>query len=586
MQRGPVIVRRRQVAAATDRLPERLHPVLRRVYALRGVGDATELDLSLAALPDPAGLSGCVAAAERIVAAIEGGERIVVVGDYDADGATSSAVAVRGLRALGAADATFLVPNRFRNGYGLTPEVVDATAHLEPRVLVTVDNGISSLAGAEAARAAGIDLLVTDHHLPGPVLPEAHAIVNPQCGAADFPGRQLAGVGVIFYVLLAVRRLLRERGRFDAGQREPNLAGLLDLVALGTVADVAPLDRVNRTLVAQGLQRLRSGRGGAGLRALADVAGRDPRHLFAGDLGFALGPRLNAAGRLADMSIGVRCLLEEDFDRALLLAHQLDDLNRERREIERTMREDAETMLAALHLDGAGDLPPGLCLYDAGWHEGVVGILASRIKEQVHRPVVAFATAGDGRLRGSARSVTGIHVRDALQSIADRDPQMIDRFGGHAMAAGLSLAPEHLERFREAFAEEIGRRVDPELLQGTLDSDGNLAANEMTLATARALEEGGPWGQGFPEPLFDGPLRVRNRRVVGDAHLKLELEAPEGGTAIDAIAFNALPENNPEPGTLLDVAYRMGVNRYRGRESLQLIVEHMNENAPEETERR
>ncbi|MDX1595230.1 MAG: single-stranded-DNA-specific exonuclease RecJ, partial [Gammaproteobacteria bacterium] len=492
---------------------------------------------------------------------------------YDADGATSSALALRALRQFGARQVDFLVPNRFTSGYGLTPEVVELARDRGPDLLVTVDNGISSLAGVAAANAAGIDVIVTDHHLPGAELPPAAAIVNPQCGPETFSGRQLAGVGVIFYVMLALRRRLREAGVFAARDlAEPNLAALLDLVALGTVADVARLDRVNRTLVDHGLRRIRAGHGCAGITALIRIGRRDARFLAAGDLGFAVGPRLNAAGRLADMGLGVRCLLEDDPVRAAAIAGELDALNRERREIERTMRHEAEAMVAGMALDG--ELPAGLCLHDPGWHQGIVGILAGRIKERVHRPVVAFASDDTGRLRGSARSVEGVHVRDVLQAIADGEPGLIERFGGHAMAAGLTLGADRLPRFTEAFAREVARRVDPATLRGEVPSDGALAPAELNLETALALEGAGPWGQGFPEPTFDGHFRLLDAQPVGDAHLRLRL-APEAGQGeVEGIAFNVPAGSEPAKEDTIEIAYRVTVNRYR-EARLQLVVEYL-----------
>jgi len=569
---GRITIRRRP-EAATASLPDTLHPVLRRVLSRRDVRDAGDLDLTLDRLPDPDGLYGCNAAAERLAVAMEEGTRILVIGDYDADGATSSALAVRALRLLGTRQVDFLVPNRFTSGYGLTPEVVELAMARKPGLLVTVDNGISSHAGVAAAGAAGIDVVVTDHHLPGESLPAACAIVNPQCGDEAYPGRHLAGVGVIFYLMLALRRLLRVRGWFTAqGLTEPNLGVLLDLVALGTVADVAQLDRVNRTLVEHGLRRLRSGNGCAGIAALVRIGRRDLPYLAASDLGFVVGPRLNAAGRLADMSVGVRCLLEDDPRRALALAGELDTLNRERRKIEQGMRLEAEAMVAELAKDG--DLPPALSLFHPTWHQGIVGILAGRLKERVHRPVVAFAADDSGRLKGSVRSVPGVHVRDVLQAIADREPGLIERFGGHAMAAGLTLEADGYPRFAEAFAEEVARHVDPAMLQGVIASDGDLVAKELTVDTALALEAGGPWGQGFPEPLFDGRFRLCRSHPVGEAHLRMELEPVTGGTVVEAIVFNIEPRNVPAKGDTIELAYRVNVNRYRD-ERLQLVVEHL-----------
>lgn len=570
---GDQVTIRRRPETATVPLPATLHPVLRRVLARRDLHDSDDLDLALERLPDPDDLYGCPAAAARLVTALEQGTRILIVGDYDADGATSSALALRALRRFGARAVDFLVPNRFTSGYGLTPEVVALAAARAPGLLVTVDNGISSLDGVAAANAAGIDVIVTDHHLPGEVLPAACAIVNPQCGAPGYPGRQLAGVGVIFYLMLALRRRLRERGWFAThGLPEPNLGELLDLVALGTVADVARLDRVNRTLVAHGLRRLRAGHGCAGIAALVQIGKRDLPYLGASDLGFVVGPRLNAAGRLADMSLGVRCLLEDDPARALAQAGELDALNRERREIEQGMRLEAEAMVAGMALDG--ELPAALSLFDPTWHQGIVGILAGRLKDRLHRPVVAFAAADDGRLKGSARSVPGVHVRDVLQAIADREPGLIERFGGHAMAAGLTLEAAGHPRFASAFAAEVACHVDPATLRGAVASDGPLAADELTLETALALEAGGPWGQGFPEPLFDGRFRLRASQPVGAAHLRLQLAPEAGGTPVEAIAFNLPAGLALAAGATLDLAYRLNVNRYRDPR-LQLLVEHL-----------
>lgn len=570
---GDQVTIRRRPETATVPLPATLHPVLRRVLARRDLHDAGDLDLALERLPDPDDLYGCPEAAARLVTALEQGTRILVVGDYDADGATSSALALRALRRFGASAVDFLVPNRFTSGYGLTPEVVALAAARAPGLLITVDNGISSLAGVAAANAAGIDVIVTDHHLPGEALPAACAIVNPQCGAPDYPGRQLAGVGVIFYLMLALRRRLRERGWFATrGLPEPNLGELLDLVALGTVADVARLDRVNRTLVAHGLRRLRAGHGCAGIAALVRIGKRDLAYLGASDLGFAVGPRLNAAGRLADMSLGVRCLLEDDPARALAQAGELDALNRERREIEQGMRLEAEAMVAGMVLDG--DLPAALSLFDPTWHQGIVGILAGRLKDRLHRPVVAFAAGDDGRLKGSARSVPGVHVRDVLQAIADREPGLIERFGGHAMAAGLTLEAADHPRFASAFAAEVARHVDPAARRGAVASDGPLAADELTLETALALEAGGPWGQGFPEPLFDGRFRLCASQPVGTAHLRLQLAPEAGGAPVEAIAFNLPAGLALAAGATIDLAYRLNVNRYRDPR-LQLVVEHL-----------
>jgi len=552
-----------------------MHPVLRRVYAARGAGSVAALDTSLGALPDPSGLAGCDEAADRLADAIIHGEQIVIVGDYDADGATSCAVAIRALRGFGAIAPCHLVPNRMRDGYGLTAELVAVAAPLQPALLVTVDNGIASVDGVHAANALGIDVIVTDHHLPGPQLPDAAVIVNPHCNSPDFGAPNLAGVGVIFYVMLALRRQLRELEWFSDGRKEPNLSALLDLVALGTVADVVPLDRVNRTLVAQGLKRIRAGTCCDGLRALTEQSGRDPRHLTATDLGFALGPRLNAAGRLADMGLGIDCLLSDDPAEAATIASRLDQLNKERREIESDMQAQALVHLDALFARLGGESPAGLCLFDPDWHSGVVGILASRIKERLHRPVIAFAADDDGQLKGSARSIKGLHIRDLLQTIADREPELLSRFGGHAMAAGMTIDAAQFDAFSAAFTAEAARQLDPSMLEGRLESDGELTPLDLDLPPARAIEDGGPWGQAFPEPLFDGQFRVVDQRVVGDIHLKLTLQTVDASVTIAAIAFGAAEASNIARGAIIETAYRVGINRWRNAETLQLVIEQL-----------
>ncbi|MDE1923980.1 MAG: single-stranded-DNA-specific exonuclease RecJ, partial [Gammaproteobacteria bacterium] len=490
-----------------------VHPVLRRVYAGRGLSEDRDLDLSLNRLLPVSSLEGAREAALLLLAHRREG-RVLIVGDFDADGATSSALMVRGLRALGFASVDFLVPDRFRYGYGLTPEIVERAAETRPSLIVTVDNGVSSLDGVAAASARGIAVLVTDHHLPGPELPRAAVIVNPNLRGSSFASPSLAGVGVAFYVIAALARALPQTGF--------NPAELLDLVALGTVADVVTLDHNNRVLVAQGLRRIRSRRCVPGVRALLEAGGRRLEEVVAADLGFAAAPRLTAAGRMADMRIGIECLLADEPAAADRLAAQLSRLNEERREVERRMQDEAIDLAAAADQAGeAGAL--GLCLFDESWHQGVVGLVAGRIKERLHRPVIAFARAADGQLRGSARSIPGIHVRDALEAIAVRRPQLIGKFGGHAMAAGLTLKAEALEEFRAEFAAEVAARADPATIDGVLHTDGELEAGEFSLETARALAEGGPWGQGFAEPLFDGEFEVCEARVVGERHLKMKL---------------------------------------------------------------
>jgi single-stranded-DNA-specific exonuclease len=544
-----------------------VHPVLARVFAARGIETAADLDADLASLPPFSLLKGVEAAAARLSAAIDTRERIIVVADYDADGATACAVAVRGLSAMGA-DVGFLVPNRFEHGYGLTPEIVAEAARRAPRLLVTVDNGIASHDGVAAAARLGIDVLVTDHHLPAATLPAPALIVNPNQPGCTFPSKHLAGVGVMFYVLLATRALLRAQGRFVT-QPQPNLAALLDLVALGTVADVVRLDRLNRALVAQGLARIRAGRAQPGVAALFTVAGRDPTRASAWDLGFFAGPRLNAAGRLADMSVGIRCLLAETAIAALPLAAELDRWNRERRDVEATMQEEALAQLEAQAAAGAATDAFTLCAYDAAWHQGVVGIVAARLKDRFHRPAIVFAPGGaGGELRGSGRSIAGFHLRDALDLVAKRLPGAIVRFGGHAYAAGLSLVEAELPRFAVAFETVAREQLTPAHLHRTLDSDGSLAAGELTFELAQALGMH-VWGQGFPAPVFDDVFAVVEQHVVGGKHSRLVLER-SGGGRFGAIVFGRV---DPLPATIR-AAYRPDVNEWNGTMALQLVVEH------------
>jgi single-stranded-DNA-specific exonuclease len=572
--------RQRPVPEGPHTLPADLHPVLQRVYLARGVTSAAELDYSLERLAPPALLKGIGEATALLAEALAREARILVVADFDADGATSCALLVRALALFGAApgQVRYLVPNRFEYGYGLTPEIVALAARQAPDLLVTVDNGISSVEGVVAARDHGIKVLITDHHLPGARLPPADAIVNPNQPGDGFPGKHLAGVGVAFYLAAALRARLRETGWFARrGLSEPNLARLLDLVALGTVADVVPLDHLNRILVAQGLARLRAGDGIAdtGLRALLRVAGRDPARVTAADLGYAVAPRLNAAGRLADMSLGIACLLSDDPGEAESHACRLDALNRERRSIESTMQAEALAAIEALKLDrgGGGGLPRGLCLFDESWHQGVIGLVAARVKERVHRPVIAFAPAGEAILKGSARSIEGLHVRDALDNIAARYPGLLTKFGGHAMAAGLSLARADFERFREVFDEEVGRWLSDEAFEPILYTDGELAAEDFTLALAEQLRAAGPWGQGFPEPIFEGIFEVLETRLVGERHLKLWLRpSPGGRRTLGAIAFR---QAGMPAARRVRAAYRLDVNEYQGTRALELVVEHL-----------
>lgn len=567
----------RRVAVNAAALPADLHPLLRRVYAARGIHDAAALDLALGGLADYRQLGGMDRAVDLLTDSLSAQRRILVVGDFDADGATSSALLVRALRRFGAKHADYLVPNRFEYGYGLTPEIVALAAGREPELVITVDNGISSLTGVDAARERGIKVLVTDHHLPGASLPKADAILNPNLPGDAFPSKALAGVGVVFYLLTALRARLREQSWFQQHNlAEPNLAEHLDLVALGTVADMVPLDRNNRMLVAEGLRRIRAGRCIPGIRALMEAGKRDLRRAVASDFGFAVAPRLNAAGRLTDMSLGIECLLTDDEDRARELAATLDALNQERRHIEARMQQDA---LAAIQRMGFRDddpsLPVGLCLFHEEWHQGVVGLVASKIKDRVHRPVIAFARADGETLKGSGRSVRKLHLRDALEAVSSRHPGLLGKFGGHAMAAGLSLKAADLPSFRAAFDEEVRRWLDREDLEGVLHSDGELTPAELNLECAELLRSAGPWGQGFPEPLFDGEFRLVDRRVVGSGHLKLVLEHPAGKARYEAIAFGRTGHDIPADCSKLRIAYRPDVNEYRGERRLQLLVEHI-----------
>jgi len=568
----------RRPPGESGNLPADLHPVLQRIYLARHVTTAQELEQSLDQLIPPAQLKGIDQATTLLADALQRQRRILIVADFDADGATSCALAQRALRSLGARDVRYLVPNRFEYGYGLTPEIVALALQQSPELIITVDNGISSLEGVAEARRRGIDVLVTDHHLPGAAMPMATVIVNPNQPDDHFPSKNLAGVGVIFYVMLALRTHLRENGWFTQQNiPEPNLARLLDLVALGTVADVVPLDYNNRILVAQGLMRINQGNPCAGIAALLRVAGRSPQRVTAMDLGYVVGPRLNAAGRLTDMSLGIECLLIDDPASAQAMAGKLDALNRERRAIEATMQKQALAAIANLHLDMA-TLPRGLCLFDESWHQGVIGLVASRIKEHTHRPVIAFAPVSDSEIKGSARSVPGLHIRDALDAVAARHPHLLSKFGGHAMAAGLTLQRAHLEAFREAFDEEVSRHLSDSDLQGRIISDGELSDEELSLPVAELLRASGPWGQGFPEPVFDGCFDVVSQRVVGEKHLKLTLHAPHHAKALEAIAFNSVREGEAVTYSRIRTAYKLDVNEYQGYRSLQLIIEHM-ENA-------
>ena len=567
---------RRRAVDSSVALPATLPSLLQRLYASRGVRDEQDLERGVKGMLPWQQLSGVDQAVVMLYNAFREGLRIIVVGDFDADGATSTALSVLALRSMGAENVGYLVPNRFEDGYGLSPEVVDQAHARGAQMIVTVDNGISSHAGVDRAHALGIPVLVTDHHLPGETLPAAEAIINPNLADCAFPSKSLAGVGVAFYLMLALRTHLRDNGWFEQrGLAIPNLAELLDLVALGTVADVVPLDTNNRILTWQGLSRIRAGKCRPGIRALLEVANREPHKIAASDLGFALGPRLNAAGRLDDMSVGVALLLSENIGEARMLANELDALNQTRKEIEQGMQVEALTLCEQLERSSE-ELPYGLAMYHPEWHQGVVGILASRIKERFHRPVIAFAPAGDGTLKGSGRSVQGLHMRDALERLDTLYPGMMLKFGGHAMAAGLSLEEARFEEFRQRFGDLIGEWLDPALLQGEIWSDGPLSAQEMTLEVAEMLRDAGPWGQMFPEPLFDGKFRILQQRLVGERHLKVMVEPVGGGPLLDGIAFNVDTTCWPDNGVReVELAYKLDVNEFRGNRSVQLLIDHL-----------
>ncbi|EAO0536671.1 single-stranded-DNA-specific exonuclease RecJ [Salmonella enterica subsp. enterica serovar Typhimurium] len=565
---------RRREADETAELPADLPPLLRRLYASRGVRSARELERSVKGMLPWQQLSGIDNAVEILYNAFREGTRIIVVGDFDADGATSTALSVLGMHALGCDNISYLVPNRFEDGYGLSPEVVDQAKARGAQLIVTVDNGISSHAGVAHAKTLGIPVIVTDHHLPGDTLPDAEAIINPNLRDCEFPSKSLAGVGVAFYLMLALRTFLRDKGWFDERNiAPPNLAELLDLVALGTVADVVPLDANNRILTWQGLSRIRAGKCRPGIKALLEISNRDPQQLAASDLGFALGPRLNAAGRLDDMSVGVALLLCDNLGEARVLASELDALNQTRKEIEQGMQ--AEALILCEKLERSSEtLPGGLAMYHPEWHQGVVGILASRIKERFHRPVIAFAPAGDGTLKGSGRSIQGLHMRDALERLDTLYPDLMIKFGGHAMAAGLSLEEHKFEQFQQRFGELVTEWLDPALLQGEVISDGPLSAAEMSMEVAQLLRDAGPWGQMFPEPLFDGRFRLLQQRLVGERHLKVMVEPVGGGPLLDGIAFNIDTTCWPDNGVReVELAYKLDINEFRGNRSLQIIID-------------
>lgn len=571
----PKKILRRPVPDTGPEWGQNLPPILRRLYAARGVTSDEQLSYTLKHLASPMDLRGIDQAVRLLTDAIVQRQRVLVLGDFDADGATSTAVAVLGLAMLGVRNIDFRVPSRFADGYGLTPGIIHRLQQEGelPDLMVTVDNGIAAVEGVRTARDLGIKVVVTDHHLAGEVMPDADAIVNPNQPGCPFLSKNAAGVGVMFYVLTALRKHLREQGLLPEPQ--PNLGTLLDLVALGTVADVVPLDHNNRIFVEQGLRRIRQGEARPGILALLEVAGRDYREISSTDLGFVVGPRLNAAGRLDDMSIGIACLLADSGDEAMRLARELDTFNRERRSIEKDMKAQAQDLLASMSLDTEG-LPWGLALFDEGWHQGVIGILAARIREQTHRPTIAFAPGEDGQeIKGSARSIPGLHIRDVLAVVDARHPGLLKKYGGHAMAAGMTISRGDLGVFSEAFDRAVRDSLRAEDLEAAITTDGPLSADELRLETALLLRRAGPWGQHFPEPLFDGEFRVIRQRIVGESHLKLVLQPLDGGDIIDGIAFNTGAEVPDYTRTGARVVYKPDANTFRGRTNLQLLIDYL-----------
>lgn len=574
-----MLIKQRQLPTHSLNLPN-VPDVLKRIYATRGITDESQLDKQLQTLLPFTSLKGINEACSRLETALREQQRILIIGDFDADGATSTAVAITALRTMGAKFVEYLVPNRFEFGYGLTPAIVEVAKKWLPDLIITVDNGIASFEGVETANKLGINVLITDHHLPAETVPNACAIVNPNQQGCAFPSKSIAGVGVIFYVMLALRRQLTNSNWFsDMNIPEPNMASFLDLVALGTVADVVGLDQNNRIMVNQGMARIRQGLCRPGIKALIEVAGREYSRLRESDLGFAIAPRLNAAGRLDDMALGIECLITLDQEQARNYCKQLDELNQERKQIESEMKEQATLALDKLSLstDKANHLPIALCLFDKTWHQGVIGILAGRMKERYHRPVIAFAAVGDHELKGSARSVPGLNIRDVLAAIDKDHPGLITKFGGHAMAAGLSMLPQGLDKFREALVAEVSKHLDLSQCEGELLSDGPLQPQEFNLETAQLIQQAGPWGQQFAEPVFDNVFEILEQRLVGQNHLKMTLVSIKGGEQVDAIAFNVDLKSWPNHRVKhIHAAYKLDINVFQGRTRLQLLVQAMN----------
>lgn len=567
------IVRREMPTCFPDL--EGVHPILQRVYTARNVRSVGDVDRDLKGLQPYKNMLNIDKAVKRIAKAVKNDEKIVIIGDFDTDGATSTTLMTRALRSFGAKHVDFLIPNRFDYGYGLTPEIVDVAKKMKPNLIITVDNGIASNDGVDCANAAGIDVVITDHHIAPEALPKAFAIVNPNQPGDQFESKCLAGVGVAFYVMVALRAALNKEGWFKEQKIDvPNMAKYLDLVALGTIADVVPLDKNNRILVYNGVRRIQAGQSLPGILAMLQIAKRHCANVVASDLGYAIGPRLNAAGRLEDMSLGVECLLSDKYDDALAIATQLEELNFERRALETKMQNEALSIVDKLQL--GKQLPIGICLYDQGWHQGIVGLIAARMKERTSRPIVAFAKVDDDTLKGSARSVKGLHIRDALDNIATKNPGLISKFGGHAMAAGLSIHIDQFEEFSLIFNEEVSDHLCRNDLVGCVESDGPLDSNDFTLDVAEMLREAGPWGQGFPKPLFDGFFMVKEQRLVGEKHLKLTLQVQGYDQLLNGIAFNVDLTRWPNQHCKrIKAAYHIDVNIYQGRRRLQLIVEEL-----------
>ncbi len=567
-------IKAREVSASADVMQD-LHPVLEQIMLSRGATDNKDCSLAIADLLKPELLLNVNGAVALLLDCLKQQSKILIVGDFDADGATSTVLAKLCLQKFGFEQVDYLVPNRFEFGYGLTPEIVEVAKQRQPALIITVDNGIASFDGVNKAHEFGIKVLVTDHHLPASTLPEADCILNPNQPDCPFPSKNLAGVGVIYYLMLALRSALRERNWFtEKNLPEPNMMQFLDLVALGTVADVVPLDRNNRCLVKHGVNLIRSGRCRAGIRAILDIAGKNRANISASDLGFVLGPRLNAAGRLDDMSLGIECLITENSHKSYQLAQKLDDLNKDRRNIEQSMQVDALKLLSEINIQDNDDL--GICLFNADWHQGVVGILASRLKDKFHLPAIVFASSADDKdeIKGSARSIPGLHIRDLLDLIATNNPGLLSKFGGHAMAAGLSLRLEDFPAFKEAFAAALIGLVDAAMLEQVIYTDGNLNEDLLNLSFAELLQDSGPWGQQYPEPLFIGNFEVIQARVLGDKHLKFLLKSADSEHMIDAIAFNVDAEILKKQLTSIEVVYQLQVNEFRGQRSAQLMINH------------